>query len=132
MSLSLNFTGSSHQTLEIDFRQLAFSDEDPIAVVILPILTGKYELVPLGDLPNLVASQTGCSNVGELRRLTDQDWKRALEIPCMLKYYLKKLIAQAGRIGQPAPPPEIIQADQVASFTLIYLNFLLLPCSHIE
>jgi hypothetical protein len=42
--------------------------------------------------------------VGDLRRLSDAEW-RALEIPAICRLYLKFLVRQAGRGGQPGPAP---------------------------
>jgi len=44
--------------------------------------------------------QSGATRVGDLRRLSDQDW-RELELPAICRIYLKYLIRQAGRIRIP-------------------------------
>src|SRR5688572_25304459 len=47
-----------------------------------------------------IEKQTGVSSVGEMRGFTDVDF-RSLEVPAMLRIYLKHLLrgSQSGRIG---------------------------------
>jgi hypothetical protein len=74
---------------------LVLADDASVSEPVYHVLRarGKKELdVKLVDE---IQKQSGCATVGDLRRLTDHEW-RALAVPAICRIYLKYVIRQSG------------------------------------
>lgn len=78
------------------FNSLVLDDSSPVSDALIEVMRARGQLDHDGSILNTIMQQTRSSTVGDLRRLTDHDW-RAIEIPAIARIYLKYVVRQSAR-----------------------------------
>lgn len=78
------------------FSTLSFSDSAPIGAALFHVLKARNRDESPKVLADSLTAATGATTVGDLRRMTDPEW-RALELPAVARVYLKYVVRQSQR-----------------------------------
>jgi len=77
------------------FPEISWSDDDDLKEAVEMVLKARSRRDEDGQVIQALR-RIGLLTIGDLRRLSDQDW-RELEVPAICRIYLKYLIRQSGR-----------------------------------
>jgi hypothetical protein len=102
---------TAHFAVEPNFSHFAFSDDAKVSEAIVHILAIRNRKDNMDELLKRVIEETGARTIGELRQLSDHDW-REIKIPAICSVYLKYLVRQsARRAGKSRSFLEVLQDD---------------------
>lgn len=95
-----------------NFSHLSFSDDALLQDALSHVLQVRNRQDPERRLADKISDQTGAVTVGDLRKLTDSDWK-LLDLPAVCRIYLKNVVRQSARVtpGGPKSFMEQLQDD---------------------
>lgn len=79
-----------------NFSHLAFGDDSAVDEALYYVLNVRKRKDPDHSIVRTIAEQYGCKTVGDLRKLTEHDWK-TLNIPALCRIYLKHIVRQSKR-----------------------------------
>lgn len=82
------------------FTHLVLDDKAPVADALAEVLRARQQIDHDGSILNAVMQQTRSRTVGDLRQLTDHDW-RQVDVPAVCRIYLKYVVRQSARPSAP-------------------------------
>lgn len=85
-----------------NFGYLAFSDEASLSEAVVHVYRIRNKNNVDTQVLQKIVDKTGATTVGDLRRLTDHDWK-TLDVPAILRLYLKYVVRQSNKKRNSGP-----------------------------
>jgi ferredoxin len=85
------------------FHHLILHDNSPVEEVYRYLMLVRHREDKERTLLNQILNTTQCTTVGDLRRLTDLQWK-SFDLPAIVKIYLKYIVRQTQKAKNEAQP----------------------------
>lgn len=95
-----------------NFTHLALSDDQLVEEALQHVLQVRSKSDEDKKIQDAITDKTGCITVGDLRKMTDHEWK-SLDVPALCRIYLKYVVRQSARLkpGGSRSFLEVLQDD---------------------